>query len=409
MAEERVQVVPPVAVPTSDDPDVIREQIERTREDMSQTINELQERLSPQHLAQQARESVREATVGRVQELVASAGETASAVARRAQDAAAPMVRRAQEAAAPMVRRAREAAAPVVRRAQDAAAPMVQRAQDAAAPAVEQFRENPLPIALAGAGAGLVWWMMRRSSSRQIWSSNDMNNWDDDVTGTRDYASFERQDDDYDLASDRRHDNGWLRAILDNPVPASLAAASVGYLVWNRRHTIAGNRVGLYPDYDVEATDGPSTTERVGEAARDLRRQAGEKASAIGEQVTDTVRSVQTRAGEVSRTVSHRLQSAGTQTSTQFDRWLQDNPLAVGVAALAAGAVVGLSVPRTRAENQVMGASRDALIDRATDSAQQLKDQVRDKVQEVAQDVKRDFSAATSDAFGATAPSAPGV
>lgn len=382
----------PVIVPDSDDPDVIREQIERTREDMSQTINELQERLSPQHLAQQARDSVREATIGRVQEFVASAGDTASAVARAAQDAAAPMVRRAQDAAAPMVRRARDVAAPMVRRAQDAAAPMVQRAQDAAAPAVEQVREHPLPIALAGAGAGLVWWLMRRSSSRQIWSSN-MNDWNDDVTGTRDYASFDRQDDEYGVPADRRHDGGWLRAILDNPVPASLAAASVGYLVWNRRHAVTSRGVGMYPDYDVEGIDGPSTTERVGEAARDLRRQASEKASAIGEQVTDTVRTVQTRAGEVSRTVSHRLQSAGTQTSTQFDRWLQDNPLAVGVAALAVGAVVGLSVPGTSTENQVMGASRDALLDRASDSAQQLKDQVRDKVQEVAQDVKRDFSA----------------
>ena len=79
---------------------------------MSQTINELQERLSPQHLAQQARDSVREATVGRVQQLVGSAGDTATQVARRAQEAAGPMV--------------------------------------------EQMRERPVPIALAGAGAGLV-------------------------------------------------------------------------------------------------------------------------------------------------------------------------------------------------------------------------------------------------------------
>ena len=34
-----------------------------------------------------------------------------------------------------------------------------------------------------------------------------------------------------------------------------------------------------------------------------------------------------------------------------------------------------------------MGASRDALMDRASDSAQQLKDQVREKVQEVAGDL----------------------
>jgi ElaB/YqjD/DUF883 family membrane-anchored ribosome-binding protein len=233
------------------------------------------------------------------------------------------------------------------------------------------------------------------------------------VTRPRDYAYFDRQDDDYQVTSDRRTD-GWMRAILDNPVPATLAAASVGYLVWNRRHTIASSSADMYAAYDGESADlgfdGPSATERVGEAARDLRRQAGEKASAIGEQVTDTVRTVQARAGEVSRNVSYRLQSASTQTSTQFDRWMNDNPLAIGVAALAAGAVVGLSMPATRTENQMMGASRDALVDRAADSAQQLKDQVRDKVQEVAEDVKRDFSAAASSAAGeSSAPSAPGV
>jgi hypothetical protein len=66
---------------------------------------------------------------------------------------------------------------------------------------------------------------------------------------------------------------------------------------------------------------------------------------------------------------------------------MQDNPLAVGVAAMAAGACVGLSVPTTHTENQVLGASRDALMDRASDSASQLKAQVRDKVQAVAKDI----------------------
>ena len=50
-------------------------------------------------------------------------------------------------------------------------------------------------------------------------------------------------------------------------------------------------------------------------------------------------------------------------------------------------AVVALTMPRTRAENQVMGGSRDALIERASDSAQQLKEQVREKVKEVADDL----------------------
>ena len=56
-------------------------------------------------------------------------------------------------------------------------------------PVVEQVRERPVPIALAGAGVGLAWWLMRRASSRQTWSRDDMYNWDDDTTGTYDYTS----------------------------------------------------------------------------------------------------------------------------------------------------------------------------------------------------------------------------
>ena len=365
----------PYVTPSSDDPDVIREQIERTREDMSQTINELQERLSPQHLAQQARESVREATVGRVQQLVGSAGDTATQVARRAQEAAGPVV--------------------------------------------EQVRERPVPVALAGLGVGLAWWLMRRASSRQTWSRDDMDDWDDDTiatrdyrTGTRDYASL-----DYEDRNARwEGEGGWMRMLRDNPLPASIAAASIGYMLWSRRSSATDDyyvRSAAYAGYDDD-TDAASTAERVGDTARDLGRQAREKASALGEkastlggqardkaaalggqaretanalgeQVSDTVRAARLRAERVSR-----------QTSTQFDHWMQENPLAVGVAAMAAGAVVGLTMPRTRAENQVMGASRDALVDRASDSAQQIKEQVRDKVQEVAGELTSSTSSSPS-------------
>jgi ElaB/YqjD/DUF883 family membrane-anchored ribosome-binding protein len=361
--------------PESDDPAVIREQIERTREDMSQTINELQERLSPQHLAQQARDSVREATVGRVQQLVGSAADTAAQVGRRAQEAAGPVV--------------------------------------------EQVRERPVPIALAGAGVGLVWYLMRRASSRQTWSRDDMYDWDDDTVSTRDYRRGYGATDYGDNRESGRWqgDGGWMRALRNNPVPASIAAASIGYLLWSRRSSLMADdtRSPAYAGYD-EDYYGTSTTERVGDTARELGRQAREtaaalgdqargKASALGEQaretataisgqVTDTVRSARRRAGQVSR-----------QTSTQFDHWMQDNPLAVGIAAVAAGAVVGLTLPRTHVENQTMGASRDALIDRAGESAQQLKEQVRDKVQEVAGDLTSTPSSTSS----TSSTSAPGV
>ena len=79
-----------VASETSDfeeDPEQLRAEIEDTRAEMSQTINEIQERLSPEHLMGQVKETVREATVGKVERAMQRAGETISDMAEPAVEA----------------------------------------------------------------------------------------------------------------------------------------------------------------------------------------------------------------------------------------------------------------------------------------------------------------------------------
>lgn len=58
----------------------LRSDIEDTRAEMSQTINEIQERLSPEHLVDQAKEAVREATIGKVEKMMGQVSETLSEV-----------------------------------------------------------------------------------------------------------------------------------------------------------------------------------------------------------------------------------------------------------------------------------------------------------------------------------------
>jgi len=59
----------------------IKNEIERTRVEMSETLGEIQERLRPDHLIQQAKESVTDAATGKVRNIMQSAGETATMVA----------------------------------------------------------------------------------------------------------------------------------------------------------------------------------------------------------------------------------------------------------------------------------------------------------------------------------------
>jgi hypothetical protein len=58
-------------------PEEIRADIEETREEMGGTLDALGERLDPNRLMSEAKENVREATIGRVEDAVEVAGETA--------------------------------------------------------------------------------------------------------------------------------------------------------------------------------------------------------------------------------------------------------------------------------------------------------------------------------------------
>jgi ElaB/YqjD/DUF883 family membrane-anchored ribosome-binding protein len=71
-----------------DDPQEIRAEIEHTRADLSETLDAIQDKLNPEHLkeqvrdqaratVEQAKETVREATISRTEEMISSVGNTA--------------------------------------------------------------------------------------------------------------------------------------------------------------------------------------------------------------------------------------------------------------------------------------------------------------------------------------------
>ena len=76
------------AADSEENPEQIRAEIEDTRAEMSQTINEIQERLSPDHLMGQVKETVRDATIGKVERVVEKVGETISEITEPAREVA---------------------------------------------------------------------------------------------------------------------------------------------------------------------------------------------------------------------------------------------------------------------------------------------------------------------------------
>ena len=101
----------------------LRADIEDTRADMSQTLNEIQERLSPENLMDQAKEAVREATIGKVEKAMGRVGETLSGVT--------------------------EPALEVAGRAGNAI-------KEVGTTVGDQIWKNPIPMALIGLGIGML-------------------------------------------------------------------------------------------------------------------------------------------------------------------------------------------------------------------------------------------------------------
>src|SRR5688572_4416368 len=116
---------------TSDDFDEnaeqIRAEIEDTRAEMSQTINEIQERLSPEHLMGQVKETVRDATIGKVERVMETIGE-------------------------------------VTEPAREAVTRAGSTIKEAGTSVGYSMWRNPIPLALIGLGVGMLWMKNRRGN-----------------------------------------------------------------------------------------------------------------------------------------------------------------------------------------------------------------------------------------------------
>jgi ElaB/YqjD/DUF883 family membrane-anchored ribosome-binding protein len=253
---EHVEGLPPIQG-GEDDPDALREEIAETRSELSETVDAIQERLSPEHvkeqvdaLKDQATDTIREATVGKAEQMVTNVQETVKGTGKTT---------------------------------------------------VETIKANPLPAALVAVGIG---WLIKESRS----------------SAARRSTSF--------------------------PSPSGVSQTA------DQLQDIGGELVGR-----VQSTTSQMTT-----------------------QVQSQTSQVQRQMSQVSTQAQQQAQQLARQARQRY----QENPLAMGGAALALGAVVGLLVPETPQEEQLLGQSARTLVDKAQTAAQETMQ----KVQSVAEEAK---------------------
>ena len=128
-----------------------------------------------------------------------------------------------------------------------------------------------------------------------------------------------------------------------------------------------------------EATGGMAATPaRAAEAWRVFTRGYASSARETAGQYAESARERARRASEAAR------RAASTATTT-VDDFTDQNPLAVGLIALAVGIAIGMAVPATEIENRTMGEARDRAWERASKAASEIKQNVTKKVEDVAE------------------------
>ena len=193
-----------------------------------------------------------------------------------------------------------------------------------------------------------------------------------------------------------------MDTIKDNPIPAALAGAGLAWLFLSSRRK--RNR----PELDVEVRDQPRAIARTveheepestdagstGEQIRDFAQHTGKKVADATHDAASAVSHFAQSAKDSASDVAHRAQGTAIELSRDARKQVRrvrrrsselyrSNPIAVGTAMLALGTAIGLGIPSTKTEDDLVGGARDDVLKKGRQLAHQAFEKAGDAVAHV--------------------------
>jgi hypothetical protein len=171
--------------------------------------------------------------------------------------------------------------------------------------------------------------------------------------------------------------------------------------------TSAYSTSGYEAGYESDE-EGSGLLSAAGDKVKDLAGSAREAFSSAGDKVGDAAgwtkehvselgHEVADRASSMGHGVAHRASALRGQAkqkarSAKLGFWqtMEENPLMVGAAVLALGVIAGLAVPSTDKEDELMGETRDRLLDDVKEAGQQALDKGKHVAEAVVDKVKEE-------------------
>lgn len=192
------------------------------------------------------------------------------------------------------------------------------------------------------------------------------------------------------------------KTVMNNPVPFALIGLGAGILLINSLSGEKSSRSGSGRDDDYDSRRSADRTS--------MLKSAGEKVSSTASHTYESVSHAAERAYEsAAQTASSAYQSVddaahlayekageyGKQAKEQYEYYIEENPLAVGAVAFAAGAAIGFAIPSSRYESKLLGEARDQLLQQARHQAKGLLNQAGKTAMETIDEARKSGEDAT--------------
>ena len=175
----------------------------------------------------------------------------------------------------------------------------------------------------------------------------------------------------------RRTGSRLVEVIRENPLPVIAVGAGVTWLLTQRSGSeVSGSKMARYAYTGPERRQGDSWQSGSG-----IRGRVGGTVSGVKDSLSEAASSVAERAGEFKDRAGERIGDLGSEArrksrriKTNLQHAAEENPLALAIGAAVVGLALGMLLPGTQREDELMGSSRDQLVDRAERTAERLKD-----------------------------------
>jgi ElaB/YqjD/DUF883 family membrane-anchored ribosome-binding protein len=192
----------------------------------------------------------------------------------------------------------------------------------------------------------------------------------------------------------RRTGSRLVEVIRENPLPVIAVGAGVTWLLTQRsRSDFSGDRMARYAYTGPERRQGESwqsgsgLKEQVGSAVSDMKETVGEAAGGVANRAGE----LKARAEEKFGQLGGQARVQGRRIKTNLQHQAEENPIAVAIGAMVVGLALGLLLPGTQREDDLMGPARDKLVDRAGQTAERVKDAAVEAGREVKETVKAEI------------------